>query len=959
MIFIGKETLAASGGVVSADAKTGQLQVGPASGSAQERLNAYGTPAGFLLQATGGKYVTWSGSAYAATLERDGDATWFAREDAAGGVRIVDLGSKGTAPTQYYWVGATGPLGRTPKTGSPPATTRFTETVITPGLAEILQTGLPGPKTDLSWVYLGAVDLTSLLSVEEADLTGANLAGANLAGLAFSLATLSSADLSKAKLTGMADLTDATMIATNLTGADLSGATMPRVKAKDAILIDAVLTDVILDGASLVGAKLTRAKLTGFSASIAGVDFTGADLTDADFTLASVRAITILGADLTGAQLSNPDKKPSIDLSDAKIDAATNFTSTRMQRVDLRNHDLSNVVMTHADLTGSKLDNTKLIGAELSYADLTGVTLTGSIPMFGANLSNAILTGATLPGAQMGSISLLFRVVNDPNDPTAKQAYEAFLNALNQADVKGVTSAFTANGYKLTAPITILGSTFAPGRVWTVTAAAQAYTVRLEDTGGTSSLAVYQPSPAAILINAYMKDAILTSANLFNVRASGAQIYGNAKLDGQVILEGAQFDSANLAGVNIKQARLDGVNFGHATLTGAQFDGAWLTPDARGGQASFANANLQGASFTDAHLADALFTDAAVCVARTEGSTEVDGVWLFSSPSPATLVSQLAAATKELSLDASLASQLGQGPVSDPVRKAFQEQGVTLAPDALVTIQDTGPQWTIADGADSYRIFEACDQDQGVPALGVNKGGGLDIDFTIPLYLERSLGTGAVTKPVRDAFAGHDIQLGPDARVRAGTMVTDWQVVDSTAGYDLWLGLNLDCALSITGRLGIPALTNFFANHSLPLSRRATVTAAGQDRWTVDNDSNNPFNPVTNYIKCNLSRAAPAGALDVYGSALRVERVGPSGTSEFVNIAMRLTKLGTAELQASTVCPNSSRTKVNIGDKLPFKQWMRAKELPKPPWCIPSADGAFWCPPSGPGRETRETESAS
>jgi uncharacterized protein YjbI with pentapeptide repeats len=956
MTFIGKWTLAASGGQVSADAKTGQLQVGPSAGSPQERLNAYGTPAGFVLQASGGKYVAWSGTAYAATLARDGDLTWFALEDAGGGgVRIVDLGSKGTGATKYYWVGAAGPLGRTPKADSPPPTTTFTRTLVSPGLAEILQSGMPRPNTDLSWVYMGAVDLTPILTVQQADLTGANLAGAHLEGLALSQSTLSGADLSKAKLTGTADLTQATMIGTNLTGADLTGAVMTAVKGPQAILIDAVLTDVILNDAHLPGAKLIRAKLGGFSASIVGVDFTGADLTDADFTLASVRTITILGADLTGVQLSNPEKSPSIDLSDSKIDAATNLTSARMQRVDLRGHDLSNVVMSHVDLTGSKLDNVKLIGAELSYADLTGVTLTGNIPMFGANLSNAVLTGATLPGAQLGSISLLFRVVSDTK---SKQAYGAFLAALDKGDAAGVTTAFAAGGVKLTAPVSVLGSTFAPGRVWTVTAAGQAYTVRLETTAGTDSLAVYQPAPAAVLTNAYMRDAILTSANLFNVRASGAQLYGSAKLDGQVILEGAQFDSANLSGVNLKQARLDGVNFGHATLTGAQFDGAWLTPDSRGGQASLANANLQGASFTDAHLADAIFTDAAVSVARSEGSGEVDGVWLFSSRSSATIVAQLTAATKQLALDATLAPQLVQGPVTDAVRAAFQKRGVTLGKDALVALQDTGPLWTIADGAKAYRVFQACDQDQFVPALGVAKGTGLKVDFTIPLFLERDLKSGPVADSVRKAFATAGVQLGTGAAVTAGTMPTDWQVVDSTASFDVWLGLNLDCALSITARRAIPAVMDFFANHSLPLGRRATVAAAGDSRFAVDNDSNNPFNPVTNYIKCNLSIATPATALDVYGSMLRVQRVGPGGSQTFVNIAVGLTKLSQAQLQSSTICPNSNRAKVNIGDKIPFKQWMRARELPKPPWCVPSADGAFYCPPSGPGRESRETEQA-
>jgi hypothetical protein len=154
-------------------------------------------------------------------------------------------------------------------------------------------------------------------------------------------------------------------------------------------------------------------------------------------------------------------------------------------------------------------------------------------------------------------------------------------------------------------------------------------------------------------------------------------------------------------------------------------------------------------------------------------------------------------------------------------------------------------------------------------------------------------------------------------------------------------------------RPAIPGVEDLFATHSLPLTRRATISAAGSGRWAVDNDSNNPFNPITNYIKCNVSNDPTEDTLDVYGSMLRVQRVGPGGTQAYTNIAIKATGLSQQDLQPSTVCPNSARTKVNAGDKLPFKRWMRARELPKPPYCVPSADGAFYCPPSGPGRESR------
>jgi Pentapeptide repeats (8 copies) len=414
-----------------------------------------------------------------------------------------------------------------------------------------------------------------------------------------------------------------------------------------------------------------------------------------------------------------------------------------------------------------------------------------------------------------------------------------------------------------------------------------------------------------------------------------------------------QFDGANLSGVNLKQARLHGVNFGHATLTGAQFDGAWLTPDGNGGQASFANANLQGATFTDAKLQDAILTDAAVAVLRAEGSTDVDGVWLFDEDEPGPLLDQLAAGIKQATLDPRFAGQLVQGLMPDAVRTALGKQGVTLGTDALITVQSTGPLWTIADGGTTYRLFHACDTDQYTPALGVSKQALLVPAFKIPLYLASSLKSGPVPDSVRTAFQAKNVTLGDRATVTAGSMNIDWQFVDSNSSYDAWLGLNLDCQLTITVRRAIPGVLDLFATHSLPLTRRATISAAPSGRWLVDNDSNNPFNPIVNYIKCIVSNDPTADTLDVYGNMLRVLRVGPDGSQTFTNIQVKATGLAQKDLQPSTVCPNSARTKVNVSDKRPFKRWMRARELPKPPFCVPSADGAFYCPPSGPGRDPR------
>jgi len=70
--------------------------------------------------------------------------------------------------------------------------------------------------------FLIASDLIDIVSLAEADLSGANLSGANLTGADLGRANLTGADLSRALLTG------ANLGKANLTGAKLGGANLER-----------------------------------------------------------------------------------------------------------------------------------------------------------------------------------------------------------------------------------------------------------------------------------------------------------------------------------------------------------------------------------------------------------------------------------------------------------------------------------------------------------------------------------------------------------------------------------------------------------------------------------------------------------------------------------------------------------------------------------------------------------
>ena len=116
----------------------------------------------------------------------------------------------------------------------------------------------------------------SVISLIDADLTGANLSrailvDADLTGANLSRAILIEANLIDATLSG-ADLTGA-----NLSDASLSDATLINACLRHADLIEAKLVDADLSGAVLSRANLSRAILV--DADLSGADLTGAKVT--------------------------------------------------------------------------------------------------------------------------------------------------------------------------------------------------------------------------------------------------------------------------------------------------------------------------------------------------------------------------------------------------------------------------------------------------------------------------------------------------------------------------------------------------------------------------------------------------------------------------------------------------------------------------------------------------------
>jgi len=86
--------------------------------------------------------------------------------------------------------------------------------------------------------------------------------------------------------------------------------------------------------------------------------------------------------------------------------------------------------------------------------------------------------------------------------------------------------------------------------------------------------------------------------------------------------------------------------------------------------------------------------------------------------------------------------------------------------------------------------------------------------------------------------------------------------------------------------------------------------------------------------------------LDVYGTALRILRLGDNNQEEFSTETCQITILSQTNMNPNTICPNGATLKVNQdrSGKIWDTLWLRAAAPPRPPNCVPT--DFDWCPPS-------------
>ena len=509
-----------------------------------------------------------------------------------------------------------------------------------------------------------------------------------------------------------------------------------------------------------------------------------------------------------------------------------------------------------------------------------------SVNLNDSDMTNASFIQASMHGTILSNATLKNANMAGAQLGTLSRVFTLAISFEKDLDAGPIVDAalrdqFSQHGITLSTTASL--TTLPGGRTWQLNDAGNKiiYTVRMETQSGSSQvLAVYKPATSASLVNAYMPDVVLTGANLFGITANNIQFYGSkAKIDGSAILEEAKLNSSNLSTVNFTQAQLMGANLSNSHLFNAKFNKANLTPSAAGGATDLSNCNLQGADFTDAQLYGANLTNAAVAV-------------------------------------------------KVPTKANPKQGGVYLFSLPYNGDANTLQQY-IKELNDAATVFS------------LNPAGD---DATLQQYLT-ALKTNNLA-PFKVPFLRHKppISLTNDAQIQTVEVGAVWQIVDKTASYTLWTDADEDGKTELYAAPSLTKMQAAFKRSSMTLrwQASASIDTAGQ-QWLLDNDSENPQNFSTGYVKFLLK--LNGSVVDLYGTALRILRLSDQSHQEFDTETCQVTLLSQTNMNADTVCPNGSTLSVNqsrSGASWDDK-WMHATAPPQPPACVPTDFN--WCPP--------------
>lgn len=617
----------------------------------------------------------------------------------------------------------------------------------------------------------------SNIDLNHADLTGADLANADMSKAAnLANAVFDGADLTGATLRGCLNIYETSLVGATLVGVDFSGSSV--TGAMD------------ISGANLTGATLCnpQGSTTIFPGNLvisSSTNFREADLRYLDLHGYDLSNVSFARADLTGCKLD------STKLDNADFGFATLTGVTITGGVSMHGTNLSSASLQGADLSAAQLGAVGQlfrVGDDQSdYADfLTAVRNGDPAAVSRVFASNGVALSGTVVVRTSPFSATAWQV--QTAEATYRVVQETIGSTKSLVVYQPTSAAVLANAFMV--DVNLKGANMNGVRA----SGAQLYA-----TAGNSVNLNKAKLNGLQVNNANLGNIDLSQANLAGVNFDYAMLTG-ADFTGASIstdADGGQpsFNGANLQGAKFDSAQLHDVIFSNAAVAVADPNdasaaaGVWLfSLDAQ--QASLVTPQLDVASLplgsastgakhvftiptgvlpqmqttgpaptgvvTAFKNAGITLAQGAVLVVFTtdlfwklvDGSTAYS---IFPSVNtdyqPALGVASGRAYTvgADFWIPLSLASELGNGPVSDAVVKAFSDADVSISTSATLNTAQYPLVWQIISGTDTYTAW-------------------LMFDSTV-IGVDTSIVVRAGIPNVISVFGGHSIALSAKASV--------------------------------------------------------------------------------------------------------------------------------------------------------------------------------------------------
>jgi uncharacterized protein YjbI with pentapeptide repeats len=661
------------------------------------------------------------------------------------------------------------------------------------------------------------------------------------------------------------------------------------------------LNDVSLIGTDFSHSNLTNVKLT--KCTLKKAQLNNCIMLRTDFSGSTLTGANLNHVDLTGAVIANPLPHFHATLPPSATDPRPTFFGSKL------NHSFLGNDWSGLDLTGATIEklssplSSQANPLKLSYSLLSGLNNNdlSDLKLPYAVFDNSVLDGVNLNGSDLTHASFIQASMHRTNlsNATLKNANMtgAQLGSLGQLFTlpPGYEAHLNAGStvdaalrdqfehHGITLSATATLHPLEPGRVW-----------QLNDLGNkiiyTVRLETQNDSSQALMVYKPAVAASLVNAYMPDAILTGANLFGITAND-------IQFYGSN--------AKLDG----SAILEDAKFNNSNLST------VNFTQAQLRGANLSNCHLFNAKFNKANLSPSASGSVADLSNANL-----------QGADFTGAQLYGANLTNAAVAIPV--PTKVIPKQGGVYLFSLPYNGDTATVDQYTTELGAEALSFFS------------LNPGGEA---AALQQYLT-ALKTNNLT-PLKIAFVKHKITLSADAKIQVVEADSVWQIVDGTHSYTLWTDPNEkgDTELYAGQTLTITKAGFKHRNMTLRWQASAKIDIAGQ-QWLIDNDSENPKNFLTGYVRFIVQKNG--NVLDVYGTALRILRLGDQGHQEYHTENCGTTILTQANMDADTICPNGAMLSVNQsrGGKIWDTLWMRAATPPKPPDCVPTDYN--YCPPS-------------